>query len=173
MGGPTARAFVTLLLIAATVPGCASVEVPAFEGGQASRAGVVSTDGSSIDRPGQDGFAEVIELSGAAEVPGPGAEEAVGSAVVALVGERDEVCVEITVQDLDQPTAAHLHEAGPGASGEVVLALSAPADGEATVDACVSADPEVLQRLGDDLSDFYVNVHSMSFPDGALRGQLH
>ena len=162
----------TLLLVVATVPGCADVEVPALGGGQAGAAGVMSTDGSSVARPGQDGFGEVIELTGSAEVPGPGAEGALGSVVVALVGERNEVCVEITVQDLDQPTAAHLHEAGPGATGEVVLALSAPADGEGSVDACVSVDPAVLARLGDNTSDFYINVHSTSFPDGALRGQL-
>lgn len=113
-----------------------------------------------------------LELTGAVEVPGPGDPDASGTAVVMLVEERGEVCVEIAVDGLDQPTAAHLHEAVAGSAGDVVLGLPSPPDGQGSVDACVSAAADVLDRLRGDPTGFYVNVHSAAFPDGALRGQL-
>ena len=113
-----------------------------------------------------------LALTGAVEVPGPGDLDAAGTAVVVLVDERGEVCVEIAVDGLDQPTAAHLHEAVAGSAGDVVLGLPAPSDGQGSVDACVSAAADVLDRLRGDPTGFYVNVHSAAFPDGALRGQL-
>ncbi|CAA9260159.1 MAG: hypothetical protein AVDCRST_MAG20-2658 [uncultured Acidimicrobiales bacterium] len=169
---PATGAFTSRLLVIAMLGGCAGIEAPAAEGGgSTSRTGLLSADGAPAGRPGQDRFGEVVELTGS-EVPGPADEGAVGAAVVALVRERNEVCVEIDVRDLDQPTAAHLHEAEPGVAGDVVLALKAPTSGEASVDACVSAAPDVLHRIGDDPSRFYLDVHSSTFPEGALRGQL-
>lgn len=171
---PVARTFVTSLLVLTTLGGCAGVEVPTADGGRAdrtSRAGLLGVDGPPAGTPREVPIGEVVELSGS-EVPGPGDEGAAGAAVVALVPQRNEMCVEIDVRDLDQPTAAHLHEAPSGTTGEVVLALAAPEHGEARVDACVSAGPHVLRRIGDEPSKFYVDVHSTRFPDGALRGQL-
>jgi len=169
---PATGAFTSRLLVIALLGGCAGIEAPTAEGGGAtSRAGLLSAEGAPAGRPGQGRFGEVVRLHGS-EVPGPAAEGAVGAAVVALVRERNEVCVEIDVRDLDQPTAAHIHQAEPGTTGDVVLALKAPRTGEDSVDACVHAAPEVLRRLGDDPSQFYLDVHSTGFPEGALRGQL-
>jgi hypothetical protein len=113
-----------------------------------------------------------VALRGDDEVPGPGVAAASGTAEVVVIEERNEVCVEIVVVGLDQPSAAHLHRGGSGEAGDVVLALPAPSEGTGSVDACVTAAPKVIERLIDDLSGFYVNVHSVAAPDGALRGQL-
>nr|MDQ3384621.1 CHRD domain-containing protein [Actinomycetota bacterium] len=137
-------------------------------------AGVGGAGGSRADRvlPPVEPDGLAITLTSEAVVPGPGDDDAAGEAVVALVDGRNELCVEIAVRGLDQPTSAHLHEADAGEAGDVVLALPAPRDGDATVDACVSAEPAVLERLRAAAQRFYVIVHSTWFPDGALRGQL-
>ena len=167
------RLLLPLPLLAMVAGGCAR-DVPPPVDAQADGAGVVGASGSGGGRllsPAEaDGPA--IPLTGEAVVPGPGAGDAAGEAVVALVGGRNELCIEIAVRGLDQPTSAHLHEAGAGEAGDVVLALPAPQDGDAAVDACVSAEPVVLERLRAAAERFYVTVHSTSFPDGALRGQL-
>ena len=113
-----------------------------------------------------------VVLRGGDEVPGPGVESASGTAHVVVIAERDEVCVEISVRDLDRPSAAHLHQGLPGEAGDVVLALPAPTEGTGSVDACVTAAARVIERLVRDPAGYYVNVHSESAPDGALRGQL-
>jgi len=52
-----------------------------------------------------------INLTGAAEVPGPGDEDASGTATVYLRTASNEVCVDISVQNITLPaTAAHIHE---------------------------------------------------------------
>lgn len=170
-----------LLLLGALAIACGQSAVPTTEAGaDGAEAGLMSASGS---RPpvleGEPGgtagelrMPAGIALSGSAEMPGPGHPTGVGSAALVLVAERNEVCMQITVRGLDQPTAAHLHEAGVGEAGDVVLALPAPPDGEGSVDACVSADAAVIDRLRRDPVEFYVNIHSASFPDGALRGQL-
>lgn len=113
-----------------------------------------------------------MELRGAEEVPGPGHPDANGTAAISLVEERKEVCLELAVSGLDQPTAVHLHESPVGGAGDVVLALPAPVAGDADVSACVSASGELLDQLRRHPTRFYVNVHSEAHPDGALRGQL-
>ena len=162
-----------LLCLTVAAGGCAA-DVPPPAGAQSDSAGLVPASGSQGGRllRSVEGDSPVIRLTGEAVVPGPGDDDAVGEAVVALVDGRNELCVEIAVRDLDQPTSAHLHEAGAGKAGDVVLALPAPRDGDATVDACVSAEPAVLERFRAAAEGFYVIVHSTSFPEGALRGQL-
>ena len=168
------RPLCLLLLVLAIVAGGCAADVPSPMGAQADSAGVVGRGGAgderAVLRTGTEGT--VVPLSGDAVVPGPGDGGAAGEAAVALVEARNELCVVIAVRGLDQPTSAHLHEAGVGEAGDVVLALPAPRDGDATVDACVSAEPAVLERVRAAAERFYVIVHSTSFPDGALRGQL-
>lgn len=171
-GQRVGRLLLPPLLLAAVAAGCGA-DVPAPVGAQADSAGLIGASGPRGGRlvpPANGG--PVITLTGDAVVPGPGHRDAAGEAVVALVDGRNELCVEIAVRDLDQPTSAHLHEADAGEAGDVVLALPAPRDGDATVDACVSAEPAVLERLRAAAERFYVIVHSTSFPEGALRGQL-
>lgn len=165
---------IAALVLVAMVAGCGRSrtatdfdESGLLSGGAGRRAPTSAFDGGTVGQlfPG-------VELTGAGEVPGPGNLDALGSVEVVVVEERSEVCVEIVVRGLDEPTAAHLHEAAIGEAGDVVLGLPAPTDEKGAVDACVSAEPDVLERLQREPAGFYVNVHSALFPDGALRAQL-
>jgi hypothetical protein len=113
-----------------------------------------------------------INLTGAEEVPGPGDEDAAGIAVVYLRTDSNEVCVDISVQNITLPaTAAHIHQAPDGQSGPPVVTLTAPgADGLSST--CETVEATLMQELINNPQNFYVNVHNADFPDGAARGQL-
>lgn len=163
------------LVSALVLSGCAADPGPRA-GGLVGSAGVTGGEGASTAPGGEvevrRATGPAVELRGAEEVPGPGHPEAHGTAAISLVGERKEVCLELAVSGLDQPTAVHLHKAPAGGAGDVVLALPAPVAGDADVSACVSASAELLDRLRRHPGRFYVNVHSEAHPEGALRGQL-
>ncbi|MEZ5346812.1 MAG: CHRD domain-containing protein [Pyrinomonadaceae bacterium] len=114
-------------------------------------------------------------LTGAAEVPGPGDSDGTGTAMIRLNKNKAEACFEISVENIDAATAAHIHEAPEGEAGPPVVTLSpAPKDedGEESESDCVSVDPLLVERIIMNPARFYVNVHNAEFPDGAIRGQL-
>jgi hypothetical protein len=122
------------------------------------------------DVAGQNGASFTTELTGAAEVPGPGDPDGLGTARIVLNAGQERVCWELAVEDIDPATAAHIHRAPAGQAGGVVVALSAPTDG--TSSGCTDADRDLIRDILTDPSQFYVNVHNAPFPSGALRGQL-
>src|SRR5262245_16076466 len=113
-----------------------------------------------------------INLTGANEVPGPGDEDAAGTAVVYLRTDSNEVCVDINIQNITLPaTAAHIHQAPVGQAGPPVVTLTAPgADGLSST--CATVEAVLMQDMVNNPANFYVNVHNADFPDGAARGQL-
>jgi hypothetical protein len=113
-----------------------------------------------------------VTLTGAEEVPGPGDEDAEGTAVVYLRTDSNEVCVDISVQNITLPaTAAHIHQAPAGQAGDPVVPLTAPgADGLSST--CATVEATLMQDMLNNPENFYVNVHNADFPAGAARGQL-
>ena len=111
-------------------------------------------------------------LSGAEEVPGPGDTDGAGTSTITLKPDTGETCWEINVSNITLPAAAaHIHEAPRGVAGGVVVPLSPPdANGMAT--GCVMAEAALMERIMNTPANFYVNVHTSDFPQGAVRGQL-
>jgi hypothetical protein len=110
------------------------------------------------------------EMTGAAEVPGPGADKGMGEATLSFDTDKNQVCYTLHAMGTDTPTMAHIHKGAAGTAGGVVVALTAPASGSSQGCATIAAD-----ALGDILAhpaDYYVNVHTAQFPKGAMRGQL-
>ena len=127
-----------------------------------------------------EGRVLVATLDGASEVPGPGHPTASGSAVVFETGVADELCYGLQVVGLPEPAQmAHIHVGGPDVAGGIVHPLALPTT---TVPAATDAaavwrcdrgiDPDVVQAVLDDPDGHYVNVHTATFPAGAVRGQL-
>ncbi len=111
----------------------------------------------------------VARLSGAKEVPGPGDADGSGFANVDLTD--DELCYNIKVNNIDQATAAHIHEAPAGVAGPVVVTLKIP-DANGTSSACQDLDKTLAADIFANPQNYYVNVHNAAFPGGAVRGQL-
>jgi CHRD domain len=117
-------------------------------------------------------------LRGAKEVPGPGDPDGRGRAVVRLAGGK--ACFALEWSGISAPTAAHIHTGRAGAAGPVAVLFFQPGANAAslpgTLDAvagCVDVDRDLARKIAASPRDYYVNVHTADFPDGAIRGQLH
>ncbi|HEU4912769.1 MAG TPA: CHRD domain-containing protein [Actinomycetes bacterium] len=110
-------------------------------------------------------------LIGANEVPGPADPDGSGVATVEINPGQNELCYTITVTDIDPARAAHIHAAPAGVNGPVVVPLVPPTEGS-SVACTTSVDPALLKAIKKNPESYYVNVHNLVFPAGAIRGQL-
>ena len=109
-------------------------------------------------------------LSGANEVPGPGDPDGRGRAVVKLLPRFDAVCFRLQWRNIGTPTAGHIHQGAKGVAGDIVVPLFS---GQADHVGCVNdVDRGLIRAIRRNPRDYYVNIHTTEFPDGAIRGQL-
>jgi hypothetical protein len=121
-------------------------------------------------------------LNGANEVPGPGDPDGRGLGLVRRGRER--VCFALGWTGIAPPIFAHIHVGAAGVAGPVVVLFfdvpeltGAPT---ATLPATVAAaggcvdgqDPALLRNIRRDPAAYYVNIHTLEFVPGAIRGQL-
>ena len=117
-------------------------------------------------------------LTGEAEVNAEGEFnqgdlDGIGTATITLNYGQGTVCFEISVSGVQLPIlAAHIHEAPETEPGPVLIPLLTSPDADGFFSGCVSADREEIKEIIQDPEEYYVNVHNMEFPAGALRGQL-
>ena len=116
------------------------------------------------------------DLTGEAEVDGAGNPDqgdldGSGTANVRTIPRKEKVCYNITVDNIQTATMAHIHKAPVGTNGPIVKVLMAPTDG--TSSGCVRMGRKQIMKINQNPSGYYVNVHNDPFPNGALRGQLH
>jgi hypothetical protein len=111
-------------------------------------------------------------MTGDQEVPGPGDPDGRGRARITLYTDLDIVCWRIQAAHIELPaTAAHIHEGAAGVSGGIVVTLAAP-DPSGTSQGCTAADGATMDAIIADPAGYYVNVHNIPYPAGAIRGQL-
>ncbi|MBT8200673.1 MAG: CHRD domain-containing protein [Acidimicrobiia bacterium] len=107
------------------------------------------------------------DLSGDNEVGGGDPD---GTGTAELNFEGDQLMFDITLEAVAEPiTGAHIHTGVDGENGPVVVDLEFETNGLSGV---VSADPAIFGEMLAYPEQFYVNVHSDAYPDGAVRGQL-
>jgi hypothetical protein len=101
-----------------------------------------------------------------------------GSATI-LFPSTTQVCFGITVDNIGNVTAAHIHTGSAGVNGAIIVNLSPPAGlGNPRAWAgCVAAASATIAAIKANPTAFYVNVHTTgapapAFPNGAIRGQL-
>ena len=111
------------------------------------------------------------ELTGAAVVGGPGDPDGWGRALVDLNPAIPQVCTDLEVRNITVPaTGAHIHRGRAGVSGPPVVTLDPPDDDDS--DNCTTITNELAAQIATAPADFYVQVHTSDYPQGAIRGQL-
>ena len=110
-----------------------------------------------------------FKLMGMYEVPVVDSQ-AMGYGWATVDHEMETLEVHVTTMDLDNATAAHIHQGYAGANGDVVVGL--------TQDSADMNHWSVMTDLDQTTSDLlhmgqlYVNVHSSDFASGEIRGQI-
>jgi hypothetical protein len=116
---------------------------------------------------GNDRFS--ANLTGKSEVP-RGDRDGGGYASIRTKPGQNRICYDLSVHRVRGVTMAHVHRGRMGENGPPVLTLSAPYAGQSS--GCKKASSSLIRDINRNPSRFYVNVHSMQFPNGAIRGQL-
>lgn len=133
------------------------------------------TDGYNHDDHSKNGVNLQAYLDGDNEVPGPGDQDGSGTVKVNIDQDRDlEVCVWMHVDNIQDATAtaAHIHYGWPGIAGPVVVTLPTP-DSNGDAHGCVDANENEVEHIINHHNNYYINVHTNEYPDGAVRGQLY
>jgi CHRD domain len=90
-----------------------------------------------------------------------------GSATFNIRLGRSELCYTLTVTGLSSVEAAHIHRTETRA---IAVTLSPPTSGSSS--GCMTVDKELLQEIVSRPASFYVNVHTLTHPDGQVQGRL-
>lgn len=117
----------------------------------------------------------LAELAPGNEVPPSGAQG--GGFFFGLTNADDhtQLCYQYSYgfADGELIEAVHIHQGAADVNGDVVHPLELPVPGElGTISACDTVDPALVEALLAAPGDFYVNLHTPTYPDGAIRGQL-
>jgi hypothetical protein len=105
-------------------------------------------------------------MVGSAEVP-KGAPRGHATAAVTITGTK--VCWRFTnVTGIDKTTAAHIHKGKAGTAGPVVVPFGAAYKASG----CIASTSAVVKGILANPAGYYVNIHTVKYPGGAVRGQL-
>lgn len=131
-----------------------------------------------------DSKVRTVRLSGANELdpttlePGAGDPDGSGRAKVRVDDEAGTVCFTVSWQDIASPTMAHIHDGNASENGPVVVTLfdnggpPLPATIHSVKGCAEGVDAALAEDIQKNPGEFYVNVHNIDFPGGAIRGQL-
>jgi hypothetical protein len=122
-------------------------------------------------------YVQDINLTAGAEHPHG---DRTANGVITLCISKDRSVIQFNFDVLNiaqQPTAGHIHKGAPGQSGPVVFpfaqpGLIDPSMGEVEWADTAPANTSLITALLANPKGYYVNVHTKSFPNGAIRGQL-
>jgi len=110
-----------------------------------------------------------------------GAPDAKGKAELTILPEEGLICYELEVEGITEPTepapglgSAHIHFlAGGGIAVDLESDFTVDEGGdEFTSSGCVEVDSALIEAILANPEEFYVNIHTVEFPGGALFGSL-
>jgi hypothetical protein len=150
--------------------------VAAFATGALAALGVGVAIGAQSETSQNGDSAKFATLSGSNEVGTDGqrgAGDANGYGSFSATFDGRKICYGLTVANIGKPVAAHIHQGGRRANGEVVFELKHPKAGDPGAShQCKNVPADLRDDISENPRRFYVNVHNAKFPGGAVRGQL-
>jgi hypothetical protein len=108
--------------------------------------------------------------AGLVPVP-PNASGAGSFAAQSNVG-QGRICWRITETGLADVTAAHIHYRTGAKARQVAVPLTLPTPFVGPATGCVDAPRGIVRQIVQHPGLFYVNVHTSTYPDGAIAGML-
>lgn len=102
---------------------------------------------------------------------GAGDSNGSGTASISIDPDTGQVCWDLTVENIGDVAASHIHVGAEGEDGEVVVPLDVDGFGGTSSD-CADASDADLDAILANPAGYYVNIHTTDFPNGAIRGQL-
>ena len=130
----------------------------------------------ALSLAGRNTIEVTAKLQGKNEVPGPGLNKGKGDISVFLKPKKDKVCYEFEVKKLDPITEGHIHKGNPDEAGPVKVTLFQSQEGingTGNYEGCVkNVKSKLIEKIASSPEKFYVNLHTLDYPDGAIRGQL-
>jgi hypothetical protein len=173
------RLALTLALMAslAVAPGCTESTPPDDEQMQQEE----PPDDEENGMGGAEHFN--AQLSGSETFPDPVDTDATGIAEFELSADGTTLSFTLTVSNIEDAFAAHIHLGASGTAGEIAVFLY---DGDAVsltgvLSQGTATDADVVSSAVTDLDglaalmrsgDAYVNVHTVPYPAGEIRGQI-
>ncbi len=116
------------------------------------------------------------DLKGKNEVPGPGSQKGKGEIHVFVKVPKKKVCFNFEVSKLDPITAGHIHKGTADVAGPIKVTLfedQQGLEGTGNYEGCAKGlRKKLLKKITGNPEKFYVNLHTLDYPDGAIRGQL-
>lgn len=125
---------------------------------------------ADVDGPAVQVYSTV--LTAADEVP-PNDSTASGYAALALDSDGTTLYYRVLVNDIDNITAAHIHEAAAGSNGGVVFTLfdgTGSFDPSSPISGSLTLTPTQVTALQS--GNYYINVHTSEVGSGEIRGQI-
>jgi hypothetical protein len=123
---------------------------------------------------GEGGRPFTTTLSGLNEAP-PVTSDLVGTAKITINRGQSELCWDLDYTTTQTVVAAHIHKAPKGVAGGVVFGFffSPPVhnSGCRTANPAIG-EPALFEDIAENPGAYYVNVHTITNPGGAGRGQL-
>jgi hypothetical protein len=137
---------------------------------------LIGVVGAGAQGSGKESKALFAVMSGKKEVSTEGkkgAGDRNGEGAFSAIFDGNQLCYGISVKNIENPVAAHIHRGSPRVAGPVVQPLQQPATGDPGASSdCVEVNASLARAIRKNPAKFYVNVHTGDFPGGAVRGQL-
>lgn len=129
----------------------------------------------ALSLAGQNTTEVDAQLKGQNEVPGPGSKGN-GDVQVFLKPTQKKVCFALEIKKLDAVVAGHIHKGDSETAGPVKVTLfedEAGLNGTGNYEGCTkNVKKKLIKKIAATPEKYYVNVHTMEYPEGAIRGQL-
>jgi hypothetical protein len=109
-------------------------------------------------------------LTGAQEVGG-GDPDGLGVFQITIDAATDQACVTGSISNLEPLNGLHIHRGIAGVNGPIVIPFTPPADASVPFTACAAGGAVTDEIIANPLG-FYLNAHTATYPNGAVRGQV-